>query len=133
MRIPFIIAGMLIDGLTGIIYARAVTGLITVLLHMQVVKRVTGLTFRVQFAANTRSLASVCIMATVVLPLSFRVERLGSTPLDLISEILIAFILGAVSYLGSSLVMWINMGKPDGPEHEVLKAANQLIRRFSPG
>ncbi len=132
MRIPFIVAGMLIDGLTGIIYARAMTGLIAVLLHMQVVERVTGLTFKEQFAANTRSLASVCIMAAVVLPLSYRIERLGSTPWDLFGEIVIIVTLGAVCYLGSSLVMWMKMGKPDGPEREVMKSADAMLRRIKP-
>jgi len=133
MRIPFIIAGMLIDGFTGIIYARALTGSIAVFLHMQVIKRITGLTFKEQFAANTRSIASVCVMAVVVLSASHSVARLGNKPVDLISEIAILVALGAVSYSGSSLGLWMKMGKPDGPEHEVLIAASHLMRRLSPG
>jgi PST family polysaccharide transporter len=133
IRVPFIIVGMLIDGLTGIIFARALTGSIAVFLHMQVVKRITGLTFKEQFAANARSLISVFIMATVVFPISYGTKQLGTSPMDLISELLILLTLGAVTYLGSSVIMWKKMGKPEGPEFEVLKAANQLIRRFSPG
>jgi lipopolysaccharide exporter len=133
MRVPFIIGGMLIDGLTGIIYARALTGLIAVLLHMQVVKRITGLSFWNQFAANLRSLLSVGIMAGALLLLSHPVERLGLSSTDLIVEVIILVALGAVSYVSAHITLWVIMGRPEaGPEHEMLKAISAILQRFRP-
>jgi PST family polysaccharide transporter len=132
IRLPSIIVGLLLDGLTGVVYARALTGIILVLFHMQVVKRVTGLTFVAQFAANIRSLASICVMVAVVLPLSHVVERFGVGKIDLLLEIAILIVLGAVAYLGSHAVMWIFSGKPEGPEREALKLFTSGINRLRP-
>ena len=132
IRVPSIIAGALIDGLTGVVCARALTALILILFHMQVVKRVTGLTFWVQFAANIRSLASICVMVAVLLPLSRSVEYFGFGRIDLVIEIAILIILGAVSYLGSHAMIWVLSGKPDGPEREALKIADSVKHRLRP-
>ena len=132
IRVPSIILGLWLDGLMGVIYARALTGMILVLLHMQVVKRVTGLTFMAQFAANTRSLASVGVMVAVVFPLSQIVERFGVSSINLLLEILVLVVFGAFSYLGSNAMIWIFSGKPNGPEREALKLATSLIQRFRP-
>ena len=130
LRVPFMIVGILLDGLAGVVYARIVTGMIVVFFHMQVVKRITGLTFAVQFAANIRSLASVCVMVAVVFPLTHQVERFGASVMDLALEIAILASFGAVSYLGANAAMWVIMGKPEGPEREIIKGLSSMIGRF---
>ncbi len=132
IRIPSIIVGLLLDGLTGVVYARAFSGIILILFHMQVVKRVTGLTFRAQFAANTRSLASICVMVAVVFPISHLVENFGVARLDLVLEIAVLIVLGAVAYLGSHAMMWIFSGKPDSAEREALKLFTSGMHRLRP-
>ncbi len=132
IRIPSIIAGLLLDGLTGVVYARAATGIILILFHMQVVKRVTGLTFLTQFAANTRSLASICVMVAVVSPLSHLVEHFGFGKIDLVLEIALLIVMGAVCYLGSHAAMWIFSGRPEGPEREALKLFASGMHRLRP-
>ncbi|RYG81647.1 MAG: lipopolysaccharide biosynthesis protein, partial [Alphaproteobacteria bacterium] len=58
LRLPVIIGAMLIWGLTGLIYARVVTGLTAAVVNMTLVRRLTGLTLTVQLLANLRSLSA---------------------------------------------------------------------------
>ena len=132
IRLPFVVAGMLLAGMTGIICARILTGSLTAVLHMQVVKKITGLSLLKQIRANMRSLISVAIMAAAVLPLMNHRPPGGVGSFGLAAEIGIRVLVGGVAYIFSHILMWRAMGKPDGPEVEVAKIFRLLVRRFRP-
>ena len=100
IRVPIIIAGMLIGGLVGIIYARAITGIIAIFINMHLVRRLIGTEITAQIAANVRSLVSIACMVVGV---------------------------GALLYVASHFLLWQVAGKPSGPESEVLRMATKFI------
>jgi PST family polysaccharide transporter len=130
LRLPFVAVGLLWAGVTGIIWARAITGPLTIILHMQVVKRVTGLSLLQQIRANERSLLSAALMAAVVLLVRPHHGNGEIGPFGLAVEIAIRVLVGAATYIGVHLVAWLAMGKPKGPEVEVAKMVDVLARRL---
>ena len=132
IRMPFIIVGMLWDKMTGMILARILTGSLTIVLHMQVVKKITGLSMLRQLGANVRSLCSVAVMAATVSLLAPHHPHLGSGLIAQTSELAILVAVGAAAYVGSHFIAWRIMGKPNGPEMEVGKILQILLRRVRP-
>jgi O-antigen/teichoic acid export membrane protein len=130
-RIPFIIVGLLLGGLTGIIYARILTGAIAIVFHMQVVRKITGLSMVSQLAVNVRSLTSITIMAVVVLIVTPHVTALRPGPLGLAIEMAILVGVGAATYLLTHVGLWIAQRRPDGPEREVFKVVAALKQHLA--
>jgi O-antigen/teichoic acid export membrane protein len=130
IRIPFIVAGLLLGGLNGIIYARILTGSIAIIFHMQVVKKITGLSPASQLAVNARSLTSIVVMAVVVLIIAPRIPTIRPGPIGLSIEIGILVSVGAATYLLTHVGLWIAQRRPDGPEREVVRVLAVLRRRF---
>ncbi|ACI56234.1 lipopolysaccharide biosynthesis protein [Rhizobium leguminosarum] len=127
-RVPIIIVGLLLAGLPGVIYARVLTGLISTVVNMLLVKRLIGLAFFQQLAANFRALVSVALMAAAVWGLS----HVLSTPTDkaaLTLHLAILVITGGVIYVGSSFVLWLAMKRPNGPETEVQRIVVKFLSK----
>jgi O-antigen/teichoic acid export membrane protein len=131
LRAPLVTAGMLLGGMTGIVLARSINGTLIILLHMQVVKKVTGLSFVRQVGANARSLISVAAMAAVDLSLSASHADAASAP-DLVLKLAMLIGAGGATYIGAHLLLWRIMGRPNGPEREVAKAAAMVLQRLRP-
>ncbi|EJZ17248.1 lipopolysaccharide biosynthesis protein [Rhizobium sp. Pop5] len=128
LRVPIIVAGLIFAGLPGVIYARVLSGLISTVVNMLLVKRLIGLPFFQQLAANFRALASVALMAAGVWGLSY----LLNTPADrLVSAIHLAILIisGGVIYSGSSFVLWLLMKKPNGPEADVQRIVAKTLSK----
>ena len=128
LRVPIIVAGLVYFGLPGVIYARILSGLISTVVNMLLVKRLIGLPFFQQLAANFRALASVAVMAAGV----WGVSHLLSAPTDklaLASHLAILVVAGAVLYIGSSFVLWLAMKKPNGPETEVQRIVVKTLSK----
>ncbi len=127
-RIPFILAGMYFFGLIGVIYARVLTGSFGILLNFNVVKRITGLGFGAQLAANWRALISVVAMAAAVFPVAHwagrQVDEIG-----LVLELAVSAGVGPVVYLGTNWALWIAAGRPTGPETELLRMISTVLGR----
>jgi lipopolysaccharide exporter len=118
IRTPIIIAGMVLGGLKGVVIARVISGLVTIFLAMRLVRRFTGLNLRDQLAANIRAFASSAMMiAGVVMASSYLTQKTDPTSLSI--KIVAIVLLAALIYCGTSLVLWVLMGKPSGPEREV--------------
>jgi len=95
---------------------------------MLLVKRLIGLPFFQQLAANFRALASVAVMAAGVWGLS----HLLSAPTDklaLATHLAILVVAGTVLYIGSSFVLWLAMKKPNGPETEVQRIVVKTLSK----
>ncbi|MBB3134278.1 PST family polysaccharide transporter [Rhizobium pisi] len=128
LRVPIIVAGLVYFGLPGVIYARILSGLISTVVNMLLVKRLIGLPFFQQLAANFRALASVAVMAAGV----WGVSHLLSAPTDklaLATHLAILVVAGAVLYIGSSFVLWLAMKKPNGPETEVQRIVVKTLSK----
>lgn len=129
IRVPLIVAGMWLAGLQGVIVARVISGVIGIVFAMRLVRRFTDLGLREQLFANVRALASVAIMAAgVVLMSPFLIH--GTDTSSLILEIAAIAALAAALYCGTTLLLWILMRKPPGPERELLQLIGRLRARF---
>jgi PST family polysaccharide transporter len=127
VRVPLIIAGMYFAGLPGVLFARVLTGLIATMVNMVLVRRLIALPLRAQLAANMR-----CIVAVIMMSVSVWATRhLFSYDGDiwyLIIEIAALILVGAFSYIASTLVLWILMNRPQGPEREIEKLMRDGIK-----
>ncbi|RFB90857.1 lipopolysaccharide biosynthesis protein [Rhizobium leguminosarum bv. trifolii] len=128
VRIPIIIAGLMMAGLPGVVYARVLTGLISTVVNMLLVKRLINLPFFQQLAANFRALASVALMAAGVWGLS-HVLNTPTDKLALALHLAILVVTGGILYIGSSFVLWLAMKKPNGPETEVQRIAVKFLSK----
>ena len=66
VRVPVMIAGLMLYGLPGVIIGRVFTGLFSALVNMILVKRFIGVTVLKQLSANVRALTSIVVMAAGV-------------------------------------------------------------------
>lgn len=127
IRMPAIAAGLFLYGIPGLLAARVCTGLLLIPLNLDVIRKTTGLGFLTQLGPNLRSLAAVAIMAAAV----WSADRMLSLPLDIPGQAarlagLVA--VGAVTYSAAHWLIWRAIGRPEGPEGEVLRAV-ALFRR----
>jgi O-antigen/teichoic acid export membrane protein len=132
LRAPLIVVGMALGGLHGIVWARSVNGILVIVLHMQVVKQITGLSLARQVGANARSLASAAAMAVVLFRMLPSHPHPDSGAFGLAYELVVLMVAGASTYIGAHLVLWQAMGRPKGPEREVARVAVLLVRRLRP-
>ncbi len=127
-RIPFILAGMYLFGLTGVVYARVLTGTFGILLNFSVIKQVTGLSFVKQLGANWRAVMAVMVMTAGVL-LADDWGAGATTQIDLAVKVALSVCVGASVYFATSYALWLAAGRPPGPEREVLRMAGALVVR----
>ena len=130
-RVPLVIVGLYFGGFDGVLYARAVMGTTVLLFNTNVVTKVTGLSFWQQIRPNTRALASVLLMAAVLVPLNdFLGKASGNWAIALNLGVLI--VAGVVAYGVATFILWRVMGRPEGPETEVVQVASKVWRSFVP-
>lgn len=127
-RLPIVIAGLLIDGLRGMVIARVLAGLIGIVINMAQVRRLLGLSLARQIGSNARAIGAVVAMAAVVLIVGAAMPRESDTG-ALIARIVVPGMLGALTYGGGSLLLWTMMGRPIGPESEIVAAWRKLASR----
>jgi lipopolysaccharide exporter len=101
VRVPVMIAGLMLYGLQGAILGRVFTGLFSALVNMFLVQRFTGVTVLKQLSANVRALTSIALMAAgVSLASSHMAHTTDTVTLALQLAILVA--LGGLLYCGST-------------------------------
>jgi O-antigen/teichoic acid export membrane protein len=128
-HLPLVCAGLALGGLLGVLIARAVAACVTTVLHMQVVRTVTGLSLGAQLAANVRSLTSVAVMTLAILTVErFTPGAQESLSLGLVLVGSVAF--GAAVYLATHSILWVLTGKPVGPESEVLRVVMSTMMKW---
>ena len=129
IRLPTIAIGLYLGGLHGIIYARALTGSISIFINMRLVTQMIGIPVRSQIASNGRSVASAAVMALAVW-LVERATGTHGTSLELIKILALLLLTGICVYGGTSYLLWRIAGRPAGPEREVGKLILKLRHRF---
>ncbi|MEI5679946.1 MULTISPECIES: lipopolysaccharide biosynthesis protein [unclassified Mesorhizobium] len=131
VRVPIMVIGLLLYGLPGIVIGRVFTGLFNALVNMILVKRFIGVTVLKQLSANVRALASVVVMAAGV---TLAARYLGHTAdkMMLVQQLALLVTLGGALYCGSSLLLWILMKRPAGPEMEIQKILGKILSKVRP-
>lgn len=131
IRVPLVVAGVLMGGLMGAVIARCASGLISTAISMDLVRRILGIRLRDQLRANARTLLATLVMVTGV--------QLGAliAPETLTRgwEILATVAGGAALYAGTLLASWRVIGCPPGPELDLLQVAGRVVpplRRLTP-
>ncbi len=129
IRVPIMIVGLISYGLPGVILGRVFTGLFSTFINMMLVRRFIGVTVLKQLSVNLRALVSVVVMAAgVSLASGYLAYTTDKVMLTLHLVILIA--LGGLLYCGSSLLLWISMQRPTGPETEVRNILGKILPKF---
>ena len=126
VRVPVMVAGLMLYGLPGVIIGRVFTGLFSAFINMILVRRFIGITVFKQLSANARALASVVVMAAgVSFASSFLPYTTDATMLALHLASLVA--LGGFLYCASSFLLWMVMKRPTGPETEIQKILRTIL------
>jgi lipopolysaccharide exporter len=131
VRVPVMVIGLMLGGLQGIVIGRVFTGLFGALINMILVRRFIGVTVLKQLSANMRALTSIAVMAAGV---SFASRYLPHTTdkIMLAEQLAILVALGAVLYCGSTLLLWLLMRRPAGPETEIQKILGKVLSKVRP-
>jgi lipopolysaccharide exporter len=135
VRVPIITIGLVFWGLTGLIVARVATGLFSSFVNMIMVKRFINVSVTAQLWANFRALASSAVMAAgVTLAHNHYVAdmQLSNMHATLVMQLAVLVSLGGLLYCGSSLLLWLVMDRPQGPETEVKRLAGKVLSKVSP-
>jgi O-antigen/teichoic acid export membrane protein len=131
VRVPIIFIGLITYGLHGVILCRIFTGTLAAFVNMILVKRFIGVSVMKQLAANGRALASVALMAAGVSFVSTLLGPAGDRP-AILWQLGILVASGAVFYCGATLLLWLAMKRPTGPETEVFRIAGKILSNIGP-
>lgn len=118
LRLPAIIVGMIFWGLTGLIVARVIVGLIFMLVNINLSARIVALPARQQIFGNSRTILSVLVMVACVLLAQAWLREAGFGNGTLIG---VSIPLGGLIYAATDYVIWRLSGRPAGPEHELIR------------
>lgn len=125
VRVPLVVGGMILGGLTGIIYGRILANVVGIFVNMNFVKRMVGISLFSQVTANWRSLSSTAFMVLAVLMLQRSLPQSDSHS-QIALQIALCMVTGGATYVGSTVVLWLANGKKAGPEREIIDMVLRL-------
>lgn len=123
VRYPILVIGFFANGLVGLLAARCVSTVFIIWQDLFLARRLTGATFRQQIFSSWRVFAASVFMTGIVLGL-----QLIGINAPTVADIAILVLSGGLSYLAATLALWVFVGKPDGPEREII----EMARSFRP-
>jgi lipopolysaccharide exporter len=126
IRVPLVVGGMFLGGLTGVIFGRVIANVVGICVNMMMVKRLIDTPMLAQLSANWRSIVATLSMVIGVIGVQ-RFTGVGETTSALILRISISIAVGLAIYVAGTLVLWRSSGLGDGPEREMLRMARKLI------
>jgi hypothetical protein len=129
LRVPIMIAGLMVYGLPGVILGRVFTGLFSTLVNMMLVRRFTGISVLKQLSVNLRALVSVAVMAAGV-SLASSHQAFTDDKLVLVTHLATLILVGGLIYCGSTFLLWMLMKRPAGPETEVRPILGKVLPRL---
>ena len=128
LRLPFIMTGMYLWGLLGLLYARVFVAAVGIIINLRLVQSLTGLSIPTQLRANMRSIVAAGAMVGAVVALQQALSPSVSN-LSLAIMIIFSILVGAASYITASLLLWLAAGRPPGPEQEAIELSRNLVGR----
>jgi lipopolysaccharide exporter len=134
MRLPVVVIAMWQFGMTGLISARVLTGLLGIWVNMHIVRQLTDLSIRAQLTANARSLtcAAVMVMTSLGVTVMFP-PSVGASPSMLLAEVLAVGATAVASYVVATVMLWRILQRPPGPEREILNLLKKLSTKLGRG
>lgn len=120
-RVPIVIGLMYLYGMPGVLVGRAIAAVIDTGVNLLIAAEITGINAWRQLVANSRSFVGIVIMSLVVLA----IPQTGGD----VAQIAIKASAGAVTYVTVRFASWFLLGKPDGPEVELMGLANRFLAR----
>jgi lipopolysaccharide exporter len=123
-RVPPVIILMFIYGMPGVLVGRVIGSAIDTWANLAVASEITGLSMWQQLRANGRSFLAILAMVAAVLVL----PKIGGD----VPQIALRAVVGASVYVAFRFASWRLLGKPDGPEVELLGLAGRVVGRFRP-
>lgn len=130
IRLPLLVAGLVLGGLKGVVIARAISGTSWTLVNMALAKRMTGVSLTRQIAGNTRAMAAVGVMVLAV-ELLVRAFVPGEAMIERLVALAVMIGAGGIVYAGTSLALWMAAGRPDGPEAEAIALVRAILGRIN--
>lgn len=125
IRVPLMVAGVMMGGLIGAVIARCFSGLISTAIGIGLVNRLLSISPLEQLRANARTiLATIVMISGTGLWIIAASDALGNG-----WKALITVAMGAALYIVTLLASWQIMGRPRGPELDFLQIA---ARAFPP-
>lgn len=131
VRVPIIVAAMLLFGMVGLVAARVFTGLLATAVNMFLVRRLIGVGVRDQIRVNSRALTSSAVMVVA----AFAVSRLFSSSTEthlLLLQIATVGAVSVLSYCAATFLLWRWVDKPPGPEQELGKLLQKFRNKVRP-
>jgi O-antigen/teichoic acid export membrane protein len=132
IRFPFVLGGLLIAGLPGVIFGRCISSMIGMLINMALVRRLFGLGILPQIWANRRSLLAAVALVAAALTAQLPFRPFVTTEQQMLAVGVTVLVGGAV-YVVSLMVLWIIEGRPDGPERELVNVMQPVLQRALKG
>jgi O-antigen/teichoic acid export membrane protein len=114
VRYPLIFVGLFTGGLLGLLFARCVSGVISIAIDMYLARRLAGVGMLTQLVSSWRPLAATLNMAAAVWAVGALTGGAG------ILGLVLMILAGGATYFGTTLVLWWATGKPAGPEREAM-------------
>jgi len=123
IRLPLIFAGLVLGGLSGLLFARCISAAIGILMYVFLARRLIGVSVRAQLLAGWRAIVGSLVMAGCVRGVGLMITDKPETV-----QLTIMILIGGIGYFGASFVLWLASGKPAGPEREALDLL-RFVRR----
>lgn len=124
VRYPLIFAGLYFGGLIGLLFGRLISAAIGILMDVFLARHLAGVTVRAQLLSNWRAVAATLVMAGCVWGVG-----LMFTGRPEVLRLAVMIPIGGISYLGTTIALWLASSKPFGPEREVLDLLRFVRRR----
>jgi peptidoglycan/LPS O-acetylase OafA/YrhL len=124
VRYPLIFGGLFLNGLVGLLVARCISGTIGILMSLFLAGRLTGVTVSAQLLAGWRAIVATLVMAGCV----WGADQVIADRSEVL-QLMIMIPIGGISYLGTSVALWLASGRPAGPETEALQLLQIACRR----
>lgn len=121
-RFPLVVAGLLLGGLPGLIFARVLAGLSHLANNMRVIHQLTDLTIGSQIRSVWRSLASLAAMIGAVTAVKLMIPVEGSAAMRAM-ELAAIILVGGAAYALAHALLWLASGREPGPESRILEMA----------
>ncbi len=128
VKVPFVLLGVVLYGVWGVIAARIVSEMACALYGMRVVRLLTALPLRRQLVIARRpSLAAIVMAVAVVACLAALPKSPGAATALL--QLGVAGGAGGLSYVATLAWLWRRDGRPTGLEAMAWSAASAILRR----
>ncbi|MBW7964546.1 hypothetical protein HYH07_19565 [Bradyrhizobium sp. BR 10261] len=130
VRLPFIVAGLWVGGLLGLLVARVAVTLGGVVYNMVLVRELIDTSVSRQFLVNLRTALSTCTMIIVGLLTNLAFITSVGHESHVYARLIAVVLVSALAYVGSLFGVWRATGSPAGPEREILRILGAIANRF---